>query len=352
MASIVTNEYGGSNAGLSALQGTPNSNIGTTKTNTPASPAKAPTPSTAPQAGNQGTNTAVNTQQTTGGGSSLNQPLYVQGIQQEYGATIGNAPTAQNILNQQEQTSEQQYNDAAQVAIANAQQQNSGNQAYLENQIANTKQGQQLSLSELASQIRAQHQGLGAQLGSVGAGSSSAALLGDQGLAQEQNTQRANIQQQAGAGISSAQTQENAQNADTDTIIKGYQKTAADQVATVKANYAQLMNQLATSLSQAQGEEKARLAEFGQSLTDAANQALGTIENQLQTNTGSLLTQGASALNSQNLPTPTAVNAVNAPTVSPFIPGSNTGNATSSAPTGGSVYSLLQNQSNQPITTG
>lgn len=285
--------------------------------------------------------------------SSLNQPLYTQGIQQEYGATIGNAPTAQNILTQQEGTAEQQYNDSAQTAIANANQQNAGNQAFLQNQEDTTKAGQNLSLTELASQIRAQHQGLQAQLGSTGAGSSSAAELGDEGLAQEQNTSRANIQQQAGGNISSLETQKAGQNADTSTIVQGYQKTAADQVATVKANYAQLMNQLATSLQQAQGEEKARLAEFGQNLTDAANQALGNIETQLSQNTNSLLTQGASVLNATALPTPTAVNPVNAPQVSPFSPGSSTGNATTSAngtPAGGSIYSLLQQQSQQPVT--
>jgi len=292
-------------------------------------------------------------QTTTGGatglgGTQLNAPLYVQGIQQEYGAQLANAPQAQQILTSQSQAQQQQYNDAAAAAIANAQQQNAGNQAYLQNQINSTQQGQTLSLSELAQQIRAQHQGLGAQLGAVGAGSSSAAGLGNQGLAQEQNTQRANIQQQAGASITGLQTQQGAQTADTNTLIQGYKKTAADQVATVQTNYAQLMNQLSVALNQAQGEEKARLAEFGQSLTNAANTSLTNIESQLQNNTGALLSQGAASLQQGTLPTPTGVNPITAPQVTPFNVGAGAQNTTAS-PAGGSLQALLQQQAHQPI---
>lgn len=301
------------------------------------------------------TNTATQTTQTPvtpvvqATGSGINAPQYIQGIQQEYGATINNAPTAANILTGQSNAAQQQYNDAANIAIANAQQQGAGNDAILNGQESTTRQGQNLSLTELASQIRAQHQGLGAQLGSVGAGSSSAALLGDQGLAQEQNTQRANIQQQAGGNIANLETQKQAQDKNVDTLVQGYQKTASDQVATVRQNYAQLMNQLQTSLDQAQGEEKARLAEFGQTLTDAANQSLSQIEGQLKNNTNSLLTQGAASLTEGSLPTVQNVNPVSAPQVSPFTVGNNSGNATA-APSGGSIYSLLQNQAQQPIT--
>lgn len=292
-----------------------------------------------------------NSEATTGlSGTSLNAPEYIQGIQQEYGATINAAPQSAQILGQQEGTAEKTYNDAAATAIANAQQQNSGNQAVLQNQIGTTKQGQNLSLTELASQIRAQHQGLGAQLGASGAGSSSAALLGDQGLAQEQNTQRANIQQQAGGNISNLETQQGAQTADTNTLVQGYQKTASDQVATVQSNYAQLMKQLQTSLDQAQGEEKARLAEFGQTLTDAANTSLSNIESQLQNNTNGLLTSGATSLAQGSLPTVTNVAPITSPQVSPFVVGGNTGNATATPNAGGSYYSLIQNQAQQPVT--
>lgn len=323
------------------IRATPGSN-GFATLNAPAAPAAAPANA------NPGGGTVSSG---SGSGSSILTPQYLQGIEQEYGATINNAPTAQGILNSQEGAAEQQYNDAAGVAIANAQQQNTGNQAYLQNQINSTQQGQNLSLSELASQIRAQHQGLGAQLGTVGAGSSSAALLGDQGLAQEQNTQRANVQQSAGADITGLETQQKAQTADLNTLVTGYQKTAADQVATVKANYAQLMNQLAVSLNQAQGEEKARLAEFGQSLTGAANAALGNIESQLQNNTNTLLTQGTAKLSEGSLPTPTGVDPINMAQVTPFTASAGSGNATSSgAPAGGSLYSLLQQQSGQPVT--
>lgn len=305
-------------------------------------------PPTSLPAGNGGVAPAGATGGNTGlSGTQLNAPLYVQGIQQEYGAVLNNAPKAQQILGQQENTLEQQYQHGADIAIANARQQNAGNQAVLQSQVEGTQKGQALSLSELANQIRAQHQGLGAQLGAVGAGSSSAAELGDRGLAEEQNTQRANIEQQAGSNISNLQTQAAAQGATAQTLIEGYQKTAADQIATVKANYAQLMNQLQVQLDQAQGEEKARLAEFGQSLTDAAKQSLSAIESNLSTNTNALLSQGAAKLTEGSLPTVQNVNPVSYQAPNPNSPVSSAGgNATAS---GATPYLLLRQQANQQL---
>lgn len=314
----------------------------------------AQTPNTQNAGGNGGGNTGGNggpaPSSTPGlGGSSLNAPLYVQGIQQEYGAVLNNAPKAQQILGQQEGALEGQYQHGADVAIANAQQQNAGNQAVLQSQIEGTQKGQALSLNELANQIRAQYQGLGAQLGAVGAGSSSAREAGARGLAEEQNTQRANIQQQAGSNVSNLQTQQTAQNADTNTLVEGYRKAASDQIATVKANYAQLMNSLQVQLDQAQGEEKARLAEFGQTLTDAAKQSLASIEQQLTDNTNSLLTQGVAQLNHGSLPTVQSVNPISYQAPNPNSNVSATGgNATSSGAPGG-IVPFLRDQSSQPL---
>lgn len=324
------------------------SNMANTVANMPAPPAQT-TPTV--QNNNPGSsNTQTNNTSTTNtglGGGQLNAPLYVQGIQQEYGAVLNNAPKAQQILGQQEGSLESQYQHGADVAIANAQQQNTGNQAVLQSQIAGTQSGQKLSLQELANQIRAQYQGLGAQLGSVGAGSSSAAEMGSRGLAEEQNTQRANIEQQAGSNIANLQSQQKAQQSDTDTLIAGYRQTANDQMATVKANYAQLMNQLQVQLDQAQGEEKARLAEFGQTLTDAAKQSLSNIENELTNNTNSLLTQGVATMKEGSLPQVQNVNPITYTAPSPNSPVATAGgNSTSS---GAPLIPYLREQSNQPL---
>jgi hypothetical protein len=311
-----------------------------------------PAPPQTQNTNNQNSVTGV-TGSTGGLGSNFNAPLYIQGIQEEYGKTIGNAPTAQNILNTGQTTAEQSANDASQAAIANAQQQNAGNQAVIHGQIDSTQKGQALSLQELANQIRAMHQGLGAQLGASGAGSSSASIMGDQGIAQEQNTQRANIQQQAGSDVTNLENQSQAQDADTQTLIEGYKKTAADQVATIKNNYSQLMLNLDNALASAQGEEKARLAEFGQHLTDAANTALGNVESELEKNTQGSLTSGMETLKQGSLPTVQNVNPITMPQLSAnatVTPGA--GNTTSTgAPAGGSIYSLLQQQQQQPFSS-
>ena len=328
------------------------SNTAPAPTATPKVAPNAGTGSAAPNTGATTSSTAPGTTSTASGlgGTSLNAPLYVQGIQQEYGAVLNNAPKAQQILGQQEGALEGQYQHGADVAIANAQQQNAGNQAVLQSQIEGTQKGQTLSLAELANQIRSQYQGLGAQLGAAGAGSSSAREMGAKGLAEEQNTQRANIEQQAGSNISNLQTQQAAQNADTNTLIEGYRKTAADQIATVKANYAQLMNQLQVQLDQAQGEEKARLAEFGQSLTDAAKQSLAAIEAQLTNNTNSLLSEGTAKLTEGSLPTVQSVSPISytAPNPNSSVP--TTGSNTTSPGAPGGLVPFLRDQANQPIS--
>lgn len=342
--------------GQQGIYGAGGNIIGVVPQNNSTAPAKTATVTQSGAGGSTGGTTPIttSTNQSGGGtgvgGTSLNAPLYVQGIQQEYGAVLNNAPKARQILTQQEQGLEGQYQHGADIAIANAQQQNAGNQAVLQSQIEGTKKGQALSLAELANQIRAQYQGLGAQLGAVGAGSSSARELGARGLAEEQNTQRANIEQQAGSNISNLQTQQTAQNADTNTLIEGYRKTAADQIATVKNNYAQLMNQLQVQLDQAQGEEKARLAEFGQALTDAAKQSLANIEANLSNNTNSLLTQGAAKLTEGSLPTVQNVNPISYQAPNPNSGVSPAGGNTTSTGAPGGLVPFLRDQANQPIT--
>ena len=281
---------------------------------------------------------------TTGGLTPT--PAYTQGIQQEYGAQINAAPTNMAILNQ--------GNAAAQnAAITNTgaqegtfQTQANAQNATLGNAINSQQNQQQLSLAELADQIRGQHQGLMAQLGATGAGSSSASGLGDVALAHEQNTNRANIDQQANAGITNAQTQEAGVNAvlksNTDTLEVAKQ----NQLNTISNNYAQLMSQLQVALQTAQGEEKRALGLYGQQLTSSALQSLSDLDNSIKSNTQGLLTQGAQgATGLKDIPTAQAVAPITSRPISPFTTSTPAGNATA-APAGGSLASLLQQQQN------
>jgi len=297
------------------------------------------------------TNTNNNTNNTGGSGtpSTFNAPGYIAGIQQEYGAQINAAPQNEAILQGQSNAAQNAVNTNTGAQEATYQTQANAQNATLQNAIGSQQNQQQLSLAELADQIRGQHSGLQAQLGAVGAGNSSAQGLGDVALAHEQNTNAANVDQQANANISGAQTQEAGVNAVLGANIKQLDLAKQNQINTITTNYAQLMQQLQVSLQTAQGEEKARLAEFGQNLTASAIQSLTAVNNSIQNNANALLTQGAQgATGLQNIPTAQAVNPIVTPQVSPFSPNSQPGNATASAsvPTGGSLSALL-NQNNQ-----
>lgn len=324
---------------------------------TPSKPAAAPSPS--PPAANPATappaNNPAPAASNSGGGasSSFNAPGYIQGIEQEYGAQINAGPQNQAILTQGEQGGVDAANTNAAAQGATYQTQANAQDATLQNAIGSQQNQQQLSLSELADQIRGQNQGLQAQLGSVGAGSSSANGLGQQALAHEQNTQTANIDQQANSNISGAQTQEQGVNAVLSANLNQLNTYKQNQINQITNQYAQLMQQLQTSLQTAQGEEKARLAEFGQSLTGSAVQSLTNLNNQIQSQANSLVAQGnTQATGLQAIPQAQAVNPITTQALSPFTnnvqPGNSSGNA--SAVPGGLTLSeiLQQQQQNQP----
>ena len=298
---------------------------------------------------------------TTGGstglaGTTLNAPGYIAGIQQEYGGQIAAAPTTQNLYTQglgiDIGTPQNGLGVTGAAAAQIGQQQAQANsQLGTLGTEANTTQAQQnLSLSELAAQIRAQNQGLGAQLGAVGAGSSSAVGQGQQGLAQEQNTDRANIQQQTAGNIANINSQEQGVNSVLGANIAAINQWKNTQAATIQNNYAQMMNNINTAVSTASGEEQARLAEFGQATTDSALQALTNINNTSQQAVNSALQSGTSALGAQQpVPQAQAVNPIAVNTVSPFsvTPQSGAAANAGAAPTGGGLDALLQQQQNQ-----
>lgn len=311
------------------------------------SPAPAPTQTT-----NTSTNNNTGTTGSTGftglAGTTLNAPAYIAGIQQEYGSQLAAAPTTANEYQQALNTAIGGYTGGAAAQGAQQQAQANSQLGQIGTQENVTRAQQNLSLSELAAQIRAQNQGLGAQLGAVGAGSSSAVDMGERGLAQEQNTNRANIQQQAAGNISNLESQKTGVNAVLAANLAAIDQWKQTQIATVQANYAQLMTNLNTAVETAQGEEKARLAEFGQSLTGSALQSLSNINNITSSAVGNLMSQNTAAQpNLTNVPQAQAVNPISVGTISPFqiTPQANTGNATAN-PTGGSLSALLQQQQN------
>lgn len=291
----------------------------------------------------------------TGSSSSFNAPGYIQGIQQEYGAQINAGPQNEAILQGGEQTGINAANSNTAAQGASYQTQANAQNATLQNDISSQQNQQQLSLAELADQIRGQNQGLTAQLGAVGAGSSSASLAGQQALAHEQNTQQANVDQQANANISNAQTQQAGVNSVLQSNLAQLNTYKQNQIAQIQNQYAQLQTQLATALQTAQGEEKARLAEFGQSLTGSAIQSLTNLNSQINSQAQNLINQGGADTSSalQNIPTAQAVNPITTQALSPFTnntqPGNSSGNTTA-VPGGMTLSDILQQQQQTPGT--
>jgi hypothetical protein len=287
-----------------------------------------------------------------GGGSSstFNSPGYLQGIQQEYGAQINAGPQNLSILQQGQQGGINAANTNAAAQGATYQTQANAQDATLQNAIGSQQNQQHLSLAELADQIRGQHSGLQAQLGAVGAGSSSASGMGDQALAHEQNTQTANIDQQANSNISGAQTQIKGVDAVLGANLNQLNTFKQNQINQITNQYAQLMTQLQTSLQTAQGEEKARLAEFGQQLTGSAIQSLTNLNGQIQGQAQGLIDQGNQhATGLQDIPQAQAVAPITTQALSPFSnnvqPGSQS-NA-SAVPGGLTLSDILKQQQNQ-----
>lgn len=287
----------------------------------------------------------------TSGTGTFNAPGYLQGIQQEYGAQINAGPQNLAILQQGQQGGVNAANTNAAAQGATYQTQANAQDATLQNAIGSQQNQQHLSLAELADQIRGQHSGLQAQLGAVGAGSSSAAGLGDQALAHEQNTQTANIDQQANSNISGAQTQIKGVDAVLQANLHQLDTFKQNQINQITNQYSQLMTQLQTSLQTAQGEEKARLAMFGQQLTGSAIQSLTNLNGQIQGQAQSLIDQGNQhATGLQDIPQAQAVAPITTQPLSPFSnnvqPGNSSGNA-SAVPGGLTLSDILKQQQSQ-----
>lgn len=327
--------------------GTPSVTVGPAATGGTASkPTVTTTTGGAGGAGTSGSGTGL-------AGTTLNAPEYIAGIEQEYGSQISAAPTTQELYTQGEGSSigtdanglGVTGSAADQSATVNAQADAQDNT--LKTGINQTENQQQLSLAELAAQIRGQHAGLDAQLGAVGAGSSSAEGQGETALEQEQNTNAANIDQQGTAAITNANSQIQGVGEVQQANLKSIQDWKNTQITQIQNNYAIMMQNLNTAVSTAQGEEKARLAEFGQTLTNAALQSLTAINNTNSTAVSTALNQGTTAqATQQTAPVATNLPTITTSPISPFQP-STTGNATASnetVPSGGGLSSLIKQQ--------
>lgn len=288
---------------------------------------------------------------TIGGG--MNQADYTNGIQQQYGSAIqgytgekANAMAAnpvnlqdvQNVFDLQKNQAQNQASN--QINTYNTQK--SGIQSQ-----------QQLSLAQLADMIRGQHQGLQAQLGATGAGSSSAALMGDYALAHQQNQNAAAINTQAGGNVANVNAQIQQVQNTLDPYLQSLEGQKTQQLHNIMSNYNDLMARLESSIGQAQGEEKARLALFGQTLTQAASDSLAALNagvaQQKQAyldsiNNAKSAAPGYQAPALQQAPAP-----VTAPNISPFQIGGGNNGAAEPIGAGGSLASILKQQQQSAI---
>jgi hypothetical protein len=278
-------------------------------------------------------------------GTGINSPEYLQGIQQEYGSTISNAerqiPYYTNVMN----TLQKNTNTQAGQQIGDENNSyTSNNNSYETQKSANNAQTN-LSLAELADQIHGQNVGLINQLGTQGAGSSSAVGAGQSALAKVQNTDRANVEQNAGnnnAEISANQQSLLTQHKSNLDQISQYR---TNQLQNILGTYVPLIQNINASMSQATGEEKARLAMYGQTITQQAGVALQKLDGDVNALSHAAVKQVSENLSKESVAT--APTAVSVQQLSPFTVG-NTGVAnTTAAPTGGSVAALMGNYQQQ-----
>ena len=290
------------------------------------------------------------------GGTTLNAPAYIAGIQQEYGGQLNAGPQNEAILQQGQQGQVNAQNTNTQASENLFNQQANAQTNTLRGGINQQQNQQQLSLAELADQIRGQNQGLQAQLGAVGAGNSSAAGAGQQALAHEQNIQRANIDQQGTTNISNAQNQIQGVNQVLGANMTQLETAKQNNINNITNNYSSLMKQLQVALTTASGEEQARLAEFGQSLTSAATTALQNLtglNGSIQNNVTGLLNAGNQNATTQAIPQAQSLSPIVTQPVSPFTNNTQPGNAqgNASAVPGGMTLSDLLNQPQQAQPT-
>lgn len=275
-------------------------------------------------------------------------PMIAQGIQQEYGTAInaGNALYGQNEANLP--TNEGALNNSVNAQENAARQQTQGQIDVYNQQAAGVTGQRELSLSELLDQIRGQSQGLQAQLGAVGAGSSSAAGLGSIALQKEQNINAANINQQAGSNIANINAQIKASQSNLQPYLNTIEAYKQQQLNQIIQNYNQVKTNIQQALGSAQGEEKFRLGLYAQGLAQTAGDALTALNNQVNASKAQVAQQAQQNYlgpQFQALPTQAAPAAITSTNVNPFSINTPGGGTETNTPTGGSLSTLLKQNS-------
>ncbi len=301
----------------------------------------APAPSQAPIAQAQSQSAPTSSASTSSSG--INSPEYLAGLQNEYGSTIANAeqqiPFYQGVMGQQQQTVSNQANQQTGDENNNYQ---AGFNSYETQKGANTAQ-QHLSLAELADQIHGQNQALTNQLGTVGAGSSSALGAGQNALAHVQNTQRASIQQQTGnnnAIIGANEQQLAAQHQSNLDQISQYKTNTLNNIVSY---YTPLIQNAQTSMHTALGEEQRLAAMYNlNAVTQQATSALASLDTSVKALTQRSLDSLSAPENLSKETVAAAPQAVGVQSVSPFNVGTTGASNTTAAPTGGSLSALMK----------
>lgn len=297
-----------------------------------------PAATTSPQAG-------AGTAATNGTSSStFDQPQYLAGVTQEYEGQL-------NADSKQAQANDAFYNTNKNLigAQGDATAEGINQQAADSTNTLNTQEGvvgsqQKLSLAELADQIHGQNVALNNELGTVGAGSSSAVGTGQMALAHVQNQGSADINENAGGQVANIDAEKQAVGDQQKSQLDALEVWRQQQLTQIMQLYQQNQNSIDSAMQTAQGEEKARLAEFGVSLQTGVSAALQALDQQVQTGVTNITNYQVDNAPSIKAPvaTPTPA-AVTAPTASPFNVGNTGGDGnTTAAPTGGSLFALQQ----------
>lgn len=291
---------------------------------------------------------ATNLTNTTPGtaGYGLNSAQYTQGINQEYNSAIQGDQNAISALNAWNPRQQADVNSLYGAQVNQARQQGTDALNTLETQRQGMQAQHQLGLAELADQIRGQNNALQNQLGSVGAGFSSAAGQGQYALARAQNMSRANIDQQANSGIAQVNAEKQATNDQMNQQLQYLDSWKQQQLDQIAQSYQNALQQYQAAMSQAQGEQKARLALYGQALTKAATDNLSALDAQVSNTAKAIQGQAISNPNGWQPQSYQAPSPISVQQVSPFT-SQGEGNTTAQAPSGGSLYALLQKTNGQ-----
>ena len=331
-----------------------------------------------------GVNTNTNTTNTSTAGTgglypNINIPAYNAAVQQKFNTDL---TAAQQEYQSAQNVEPSQMLDAQNVAATGIKQaqQNAANQEGIANQnITNTNAERTLALQQLADQLHGQYQGLMNQLGSVGAGNSSAALMGSNALGHEGQISTANANMNADTSNALQGANIQSDKSDLATYVASEQAQLKQTLDNIQNQFTSQLQELAKSIGDSTAEARQSLAYFGGVLSHAATlasqqaqaqfmnsitpamaqqQAQDTAAQQsLEQNTGNVAqwvannpNLAADIMNSngaqmQLAPAVTPI-AINTPTISPFAPAS-TGNVAAGQNTP-SAFSAQNSQTAQP----